>query len=297
MQLHKKPMWIGIDVDIAKRIPKHLKIQSKLFMKEKFNTNRELEKVKGRLVSRGDMVAEELKEYIDSPTVSPDAVLLMLSVFAMEGRQWASYDVPAAYTNAKRDPNSNPIYMVLNKEISTIIADRDTEFRQFINEKGTSLVKIMRAAYGLSDSSGLWYNEVSGFLKEMGFQENPVSPCVFNKMINHRQATILLYVDDMLISHESINVVESIMDDTDNKYGKGTRSQGKLVEFLGMRIERNEDGSISISMPKHIVDLLDAWKIDKVSEYPAGHDLFVADEASPKLSKEQSEKLHSGVAS
>ena len=30
MQLHKKPMWIGVKVDIAKRIPRNLKIHSRI---------------------------------------------------------------------------------------------------------------------------------------------------------------------------------------------------------------------------------------------------------------------------
>jgi hypothetical protein len=201
MQLHRKPMWIGVPPKEAFQIPKKFKIHSKLFMKEKFNTNRELEKIKGRLVSRGDQVSEELREYIESPTVSAEAVFILLSIFAMEGREWASYDVPAAYTNAKRNPNSNPVYMILNKDITKIIVDNDPSFEEFINVKGSSLVKVVRAAYGLSDSSGLWFLEVSNYLKEIGFKENPVVPCVFNKIIDGYQATILLYVDDMLIAH------------------------------------------------------------------------------------------------
>lgn len=297
MQLHLKPMWIGVPPKIAKQIPNHLKIQSKLFMKEKLNTNRQLEKIKGRLVSRGDQVPEELKEYIDSPTVSAEAVFLLLSIFAVEEREWSSYDVPAAYTNAVRNPNSSPIFMVLNKDVTDIIVKNDPIFSMFVNEKGSSLVKIIRAAYGLSDSSGLWFLEVSKFLKSIGFAENPVMPCVFNKLVDGHQATILLYVDDMLISHKSINVVKSIMDALDVKYGKGTRSEGQVIEFLGMRIEKEPGGSVLVSMPKHIDELLEQWKVNKFSEFPAAHNLFEVDEQSPRLSEILAAKFRSGVAS
>jgi hypothetical protein len=297
MQLHNKPMWVGVPLKFANKIPNHLKIHSRLFMKEKLNTNRELEKIKGRLVSRGDQVAPELREYLDSPTVSADIVFLMLSIFAMEERYWAGYDVPAAYTNAKRNPDSNPIFMVLNKDITSIIVENDPQFSQFVNGKGSSLVKVVRAAYGLSESSGLWFLEVSDFLKSIGFKENPIASCVFNKSIDGHQATILLYVDDMLIAHKSKEIVCGIMDEIDNKYGKGKRSEGKVMEFLGMRIEREDDGSVLVSMPKHIGDLLDGWKIDKTSEYPAGHNLFDINENSPRLSAELSAELHSAVAS
>ena len=297
MQLHRKPMWEGVPINVANTIPKHLKIHSRLFMKDKLNTYRQLEKIKGRLVSRGDQVAPELREYLDSPTVSADAVFMLLSIFALEERYWAGYDVPAAYTNAIRNPKSNPIFMVLNKEITSIITKNDPSFVKFVNNNGSSLVKVLRAAYGLSESSGLWFLEVSKFLKSIGFIENPVAPCVFNKIINEYQATILLYVDDMLIAHKSKRVVDSIMDSVDVKYGKGTRSEGDVIEFLGMRIEREGDGSVLVSMPKHIEELLEDWNIDKTSEYPAGHNLFDVDPNSPLLSKELSAKFHSGVAS
>ena len=131
----------------------------------------------------------------------------------------------------------------------------------------------------------------------MGFEENPVSPCVFNMMINGSQATILLYVDDMLIAHRSKEVINNIMNSIDQKYGKGSRLEGKVIEFLGMRIEKEDNGSVLVSMPKHINELLEEWKIDKISAYPAGHNLFDIDELSPSLSEELAAKLHSGVAS
>jgi hypothetical protein len=39
MQLHKKPMWIGITPKEANQIPKKFKVHSRLFMKEKLNTS------------------------------------------------------------------------------------------------------------------------------------------------------------------------------------------------------------------------------------------------------------------
>ena len=73
--------------------------------------------------------------------------------------------------------------------------------------------------YGLTDSSGLWYEEISSFLKSLGFDENQVERCVFNKVIDGKQCTILLYVDDMLCMHMSSYVVNEIFDIIDAKYG------------------------------------------------------------------------------
>jgi hypothetical protein len=119
---------------------------------------------------------------------------------------------------------------------------------------------------------------------------------VFNKIIDGYQATILLYVDDMLIAHKFKSVVQAIMNSIDDKYGKGKRSEGETIEFLGMRIQKEPGGSVLVSMPKHIQELLEGWEIDKISEFPAGHNLFDIDPNSPLLNEKLRVKLHSGVA-
>ena len=167
MQLHNKPVWRGIEPIKSKLIPKSHIIHGKLFMKDKFNINRVLEKVKGRYVSRGDQVPLELRNHVDSPTVSAEAVFIMLAIFAKEDRHIVGYDVPAAYLNAQRDPMSKKIYMRLNKDITDIILENDASFKKFVDSNGSSVVEIIRALYGLSDSSGLWYQEISKFLKSI----------------------------------------------------------------------------------------------------------------------------------
>ena len=297
MQLHNKPVWRGIEPIKSKLIPKSHIIHGKLFMKDKLNINRVLEKIKGRYVSRGDQVPIELRDYVDSPTVSAEALFIMLAIFAKEDRHIVGYDVPAAYLNAQRDPSSKKIYMRLNKDITNIILENDVSFAKFVDANGTSVVEIIRALYGLSDSSGLWYQEVSKFLKSIGFKENDVIPCVFNKIIDGSQCTIMLYVDDMLIAHVSSKEVKAITDALDAKYGKGTISDGKVIQFLGMKIEKEGNGVIAISMPKHIEELLEDWNIQSTSEYPAGYNLFEVKDDSPLLSEEMASKFHSGVAS
>ena len=136
-----------------------------------------------------------------------------------EGRYIASDDVPMAYPNAKRTVTSDRkrIYMKLNKSIVVIIIRNDPAFAEYVDPDGTANVEIIAALYGSSDSSGLWYEEISNFLKSLGFVGNEVEKCVFNEMIDGKQCTILLYVDDMLCMHKSPDVVNGIYDAIDAK--------------------------------------------------------------------------------
>ena len=64
-----------------------------------------------------------------------------------------------------------------------------------------------------------------------------------NKTINGKQCTIVWNVDDLKISHESANVVTSIINKLDKKYGQeivdGERAKlsitrGKIHDYLGI---------------------------------------------------------------
>ena len=298
MQLHRKPVWTGVLPSIASNIPKDQVVNGKLFMRDKRAADNTFDKLKGRYVTRGDMVPEELKDFIDSPTVTTTALFTMLAIGASEGRQMMSDDIPMAYTNAKRKVSSDRkrIYMKLTRNIVDIIVKNDSSFQQFVNSEGTAVVEIIAALYGLTESSGLWYEEISNFLKSLGFTENGIEKCVFNKMIDGDQCTILLYVDDMLGMHKSIDTINDIFDKVDVKYGKGKRSTRNIINFLGMSIDLTEPGVVSITTPKLIENLLKEWNITDGSEFPAQLNLF-EEKVSPLLDNRTKKKFHSGVMS
>jgi hypothetical protein len=57
-------------------------------------------------------------------------------------------------------------------------------------------------------------------LEEMGFELNPYDSCVANKVIDGKQCTVLWYVDDNKISHVDPDVVTSIIEKIEEKFGK-----------------------------------------------------------------------------
>ena len=59
-------------------------------------------------------------------------------------------------------------------------------------------------------ASLLYYEKFTKSLASEGFKMNPYDPCVWNKIINGKQCTILFHVDDCKISH----VESKVLDDT-----------------------------------------------------------------------------------
>jgi len=66
--------------------------------------------------------------------------------------------------------------------------------------------------YGLVQSAKLWYNTLTGVLERNGFAPNPMDGCVWNKIIDGNQTSIVIYVDDLAISSKSRDDVHATME-------------------------------------------------------------------------------------
>ena len=82
-----------------------------------------------------------------------------------------------------------------------------------------------------------------------------------NKTINGKQFTIVWHVDNLKISHESSNVVTSILSKLDKKYGQeivdGERAKlsitrEKIHDYLGIILDYKESGAVKIDMTEYI---------------------------------------------
>ena len=54
-------------------------------------------------------------------------------------------------------------------------------------------MRLDKALYGLVQCARLWYEDISTFLKKIGFKQNPFDECVFTTKSN---MIVILYVDD-----------------------------------------------------------------------------------------------------
>ena len=89
----------------------------------------------------------------------------------------------------------------------------------------------------------------------LGFELNPYDPCKANKMFDGKQCTIVWYVDDTKISHQDDNVVSSLIELIESKFGKMTVTRGGKHIFLGM-IDFHTNGTASIHMKEYITEAI-----------------------------------------
>ena len=268
-------------------------IRSSMFLKEKYLSTGEFEKLKARIVAGGHMQDRTLYDDVTSPTVATPAVFIAIAIAAREKRKVATVDIGGAYLNAEMGHHN--VYMYLDPLLATLLSQIDAKYEQFVNDDGTIIVKLNKALYGCVQSSRLWYEHLVGTLEGMGFERNPMDKCVLNKVVDGKQCTVCVHVDDLLITCELDEVIDSIYGQLQERYKEVKIQRGPKVSYLGMTLDFSVPGKAKCTMEGYVADLLRIAGVSGKASTPALDDLFeIVD--SPTLADELREDFHSTVA-
>ena len=132
-------------------------------------------KIKGRTVADGRKQRNYIpRDDITSPTISTEALMILLAIDAYEGRKVSTTDVEGAYLHADMDEK---VIMMLDGEMVDYMIAVNPEYKKFVHTKKTGkrilYVQLLKALYGCMQSALLWFKLFTSTLKDMGFDINP----------------------------------------------------------------------------------------------------------------------------
>jgi len=164
-----------------------------------------------------------------------------------------------------------------------------------------AICTIKKALYGTLQAALLFWKLLSETLQEWGFVLNPYDKCVANKNIEGKQCTIIWHVDNLKISHADKNVVENILKKLNDKFGQEsplTTCRGKVLEYLGMKIDHRQKGKVKFSMYEYIKKMLEELptNMEGLATTPASSHLFNTNPGCKKLCEEKGQLFHHLVA-
>jgi hypothetical protein len=272
-------------------------ISSSLFLKEKFSPTGIFEKLKSRLVAGGHMQDRSLYPDKDSPTAATASVFMVAGIAASEGRAVATVDFPGAYLHSDLPPDQPPVLMRLNKYEAQVLVKIAPEYAKHLRKNGTLVVRLRKGLYGLVQAARLWYDKISADLIKLGFQCNAMDCCVFNRSEDSTQTTIVLHVDDMLITTGSEAHIDRLLQQLSQQYPDLTVHRGRQLDYLGMHLNWETAGKCYVTMPAYVDDVLTfGANIKGVSKTPAAESLFTVTPDSPVLNSAEREFYHSLTA-
>jgi len=298
-QLHDRHVIVPKKATMLTRDEKKSALEYLMFLKRK-----RCGRIKGRGCADGrKQRVYKKKEDTSSPTVTTEGLFLSCVIDAKERRVVATCDIPGAFMQADMDES---IHMRLAGPLAMLLTKVDSEmYSKYVvmeRSKPVIYVKLSKALYGTLQASLLFWKDLTGKLKEWGFEMNPYDTCVANKTINGKQCTVLWHVDDLKISHVDGELVDNIINLLKEKCGKDaplTVTRGKVHEYLGMTIDYSVDGKVIIRMDDYVAGVIDEARADMSGEAPtpaAEHLYDVRQSDRDLLDAEDGQHFHAMVA-
>ncbi|GKD77811.1 putative ribonuclease H-like domain-containing protein [Tanacetum coccineum] len=139
--------------------------------------------------------------------------------------------------------------------------------RRMINEEGFISVvyegkthedlhtfyKVEKALYGLHQALKAWYETLSTYLLDNGFQRGQIDKTLFIKRIKSDILLVQVYVDDIIFGSTKKQLCTNFEKLMQNKFQMS--SVGELTFLLGLQVTQKDDG-IFISQDKYMDEIL-----------------------------------------
>jgi hypothetical protein len=130
----------------------------------------------------------------------------------------------------------------------------------------------------------------------LGYERNPYDNCVFNRTENGVQCTATVHVDDLLITSTSADMIESLAEGLKKKYGEISKTNGIILNYLGMVFDLSVPGEARVTMKGYVEELLASTGVTGGARTPATEGLFEQREDSQPVSEAEQKRFRRAVA-
>lgn len=201
---------------------------------------RKVKKYKARLNLDGSRM-QHGKHYDQTyaPVANWNSIRALLTVSALYGWHTRQIDYVLAFPQA---PIQREIYMKIPAGFRVEDGYNTKDY----------VLKIHRNIYGGKDASRTWYQYLSKkLIEEVGFVRSEIDECVFYR----GNVMYVLYTDDSILAGPDLSEIERAIEDI-KRAKLDITIEGDIQDFLGVHIERKEDGSVELTQPHLIEQIL-----------------------------------------
>jgi hypothetical protein len=256
--------------------------------KVKVKSDGSLDKLKTRLVVRGDLQDKNITEDKWSPTASFRSLKMFLGHAARLKTRVKQLDFVGAFLQAKMRTR---MFVTIPKIFGIL-------FPEYAWCTGKP-VRLLMSMYGTTLCGKYWYLDLLDFLKEIGFKEGDCVKCSFIKEFADGSKIFLLnYVDNMLYHGNNLVFLQEFEKQLAERFQ--LELLGNAHWYLGSRINQLKNFDIELDQSKYckaiVKKYLDTAGCTKVSKHhdaplPSG---FIATIDDCSGSEIESQKLSDG---
>src|SRR3954468_1098724 len=133
----------------------------------------------------------------------------------------------------------------------------------FVDPKDDNKVcKLQRSIYGLKQASRSWNQHSDKVIKSFGFIQTYGEACIYKKVSEISVAFLILYVDDILLIGNDVDLLNSVKDYLNNSFSM--KDLGEVAYILGIKIYRDRSRRlISLSQSTYLDKVLKKFRMDE----------------------------------
>ncbi|KAK1627682.1 hypothetical protein QYE76_001997, partial [Lolium multiflorum] len=188
--MYDNKVWTLVDLPDSRKA-----VENKWIFKRKTDADGNITVYKARLVAKGFQQIQGV-DYDEtfSPVAKLKSVRILLAIAAFFDYEIWQMDVKTAFLNGDIEEE---LYMVQPKG--------------FVDPKNADKVcKLQRSIYGLKQASRSWNLRFDRVIKDFGFIRTHGEACIYKKVSGSSVAFLILYVDDILLIGNDIELLSSV---------------------------------------------------------------------------------------
>ncbi|GKB68492.1 putative ribonuclease H-like domain-containing protein [Tanacetum coccineum] len=121
--------------------------------------------------------------------------------------------------------------------------------------------KVEKALYGSHQAPRVWYETLSTYLLDNGFQRGKIDKTLFIRRVKSDILLVQVYVDDIIFGSTKKSLCIEFEKMMHKKFQMS--SMGELTFFLGLQVKQKEDG-IFINQDKYVTEILKKFSFTDV---------------------------------
>ncbi|KAK2395594.1 putative mitochondrial protein [Trifolium repens] len=219
-------------------------IGTKWVYRNKLNEQGEVTRNKARLVAQGYSQQEGI-DFTETyaPVARLEAIRLLLSYAVNNDITLYQMDVKSAFLNG-----------VISEEV---YVKQPPGFEDVTNPD--HVFRLKKSLYGLKQAPRAWYERLSTFLVNNGFEKGQVDNTLFRKTLKKDILIIQIYVDDIIFGSTNATLCKNFSKLMQDEFEMNM--MGELKFFLGIQINQTKKGTF-IHQSKYIKDLLKKFNLE-----------------------------------
>ena len=148
--------------------------------------------------------------------------------------------------------------------------------------------KLQRSIYGLKQASRTWNIRFYQAITLYGFEKSPNEPCAYKRIQGTKVVFLVLYVDDILLIGNDIEVLSSVKGWLQKQFDM--KDLGEANYILGIKLLRDRKNKVlALSQALYIDKILARFSMEnsKKGTLPFRHGVHLSKEQSPKTLKQK----------